>query len=193
MLFCSSKITAGTIAAIGGNNEGVVGVNRNGQIKLHIVKVFDNNGMWTWASDLIKAVESCVAVGSTVVNMSLGGGGYLKIEKEAYDRVYNQDGVLLVASAGNSGSSAKSYPASYPAVLSVGAINKNNQRASFSQYNNQVDLCAPGVGVQSTVPGGGYRKYDGVSLLLYIKEISRSSFFDNDLSFILFSLFCSLL
>ena len=165
MLFCSSKITAGTIAAIGGNNKGVVGVNRNGQIKLHIVKVFDNNGMWTWASDLVKAVESCVAAGSTVVNMSLGGGGYLKIEKEAYDRVYNQDGVLLVASAGNSGSSAKSYPASYPAVLSVGAVNKNNQRASFSQYNNEVDLCAPGVGVKSTVPGGDYSKYDGVSLI----------------------------
>lgn len=142
-------------------------MNRNGQIKLHIVKVFDNDGMWTWASDLIKAVETCVAEGSTVINMSLGGGGSLQVERDAYDRVYNQNGVLLVASAGNSGSSAKSYPASYPAVLSVGAVNKNNQRASFSQYNNQVDLCAPGVAVKSTVPGGDYSKYDGVSFFFF--------------------------
>jgi len=155
---------AGTIAAIGGNNEGVVGVNRNGEIKLHIVKVFNNDGDWTWASDLIKAVESCVAAGSTVVNMSLGGGEFLKAEKEAYDRVYNQNGVLLVASSGNGGSKDKSYPASYPSVISVGATDENNRIANFSQYNNQVDLCAPGVGVKSTVPGGKYKKFDGTSM-----------------------------
>merc|ERR1712038_2179736 len=155
---------AGTIAAIGGNNQGVVGVNRNGKLKLHIVKVFDNNGFWTWGSDLIKAVESCVSAGSTVVNMSLGGGGFLRAEKDAYDRVYNQNGVLIVASSGNSGTTDKSYPASYPAVISVGATDQNNQKADFSQYNDQVDLCAPGVGVKSTVPGGGYKKYDGTSM-----------------------------
>ena len=158
---------AGTIAAIGGNNKGVVGVNRNGQLKLHIVKVFNNDGDWTYASDLIKAVESCVTAGSTVVNMSLGGGGFVRAEKEAYDRVYNQKGVLLVASSGNNGSSARSYPASYPAVISVGAIDQNNQKADFSQYNDQVDLCAPGVGVKSTVPGGKYKKFDGVSSFLF--------------------------
>jgi len=155
---------AGTIAAIGGNNQGVVGVNRNGKLKLHIVKVFDNNGFWTWGSDLIKAVESCVSAGSTVVNMSLGGGGFLRAEKDAYDRVYNQNGVLIVASSGNSGTTDKSYPASYPAVISVGATDQNNQKANFSQYNNQVDLCAPGVGIKSTIPGGGYRNYDGTSM-----------------------------
>jgi len=154
---------AGTIAAIGGNDVGVVGVNRNGALKMHIVKVFGTNG-WVWASTLVAAVEECVASGSNIVNMSLGGGGYSAIEDAAYNRIYNVENVLLVAAAGNDGTRGYSYPASYNAVISVGATDSSNSIANFSQKNDQVDMSAPGVNVLSTTPNGRYEEYSGTSM-----------------------------
>ena len=48
---------AGSICAVGDNGRGVVGVNRNGELKLHIVRVFGDNGNWAWTSTLVKAVS----------------------------------------------------------------------------------------------------------------------------------------
>jgi len=61
---------AGTIAAIGGNNKGVVGVIRNGQAKLHIVKVFGASGTAA-TSTIIQGFKECVSAGANVINMSL--------------------------------------------------------------------------------------------------------------------------
>jgi len=159
---------AGTIAAIEGNNEGVVGVNRNGNVKLHIVKVFGDNGSWAWGSSLIAAVEECVDAGANIVSMSLGGGGFSQTESNTYARVFNQDGVLLVAAAGNGGNTAYSYPASYDSVMSVAATDSDNNIASFSQRNDQVDIAAPGVGTLSTLPlhvaASGYSAWSGTSM-----------------------------
>lgn len=154
---------AGTIAGIGGNDQGVVGVIRNGEVKLHIVKIFDNDGAWTYSSNLIEAVENCAAEGSTVVNMSLGSSYFSQAEDDAFTRIYNQ-GVLLVAAAGNDGDGGKSYPASYSSVMSVAAVDQNNDRAYFSQYNDEVDIAAPGVDILSTIPGGGYASFQGTSM-----------------------------
>jgi len=154
---------AGTIAAIGGNNQGVVGVNRNGQINLHIVKIFSNSGAFSYTSDLIEAAEACASAGSTVINMSLGGKWWSVAESNAFDRIA-ESGILLVAAAGNDGDTSKLYPASYSSVISVGAIDSNKNRASFSNYNDEVDIVAPGNGVRSTTPGGYYSTYDGTSM-----------------------------
>lgn len=48
---------AGTISALGGNGQGVVGVNRNGKLKMHIVRVFGDSGSWAWSSGLVAAVS----------------------------------------------------------------------------------------------------------------------------------------
>lgn len=158
---------AGTIAAIH-NSNGVLGVNRNGELKLHIVKVFNNNGHWTWGSSLMDAVQQCVDAGSNVVNMSLGGGGYSLFQDNFYSRVVNDDNVLLVAAAGNSGNDWYSYPASFSSVMSVAATNYNNDIANFSQFNDQVNIAAPGVAVLSTLPlsvsSSGYGVYHGTSM-----------------------------
>ncbi|MEC8139494.1 MAG: S8 family serine peptidase, partial [Pseudomonadota bacterium] len=66
---------AGTIAAIGGNGQGVVGVNPSNQLGLHIVKVFNDQGRWAYGSDLIRAIEQCQQAGANVTSMSLGGSG----------------------------------------------------------------------------------------------------------------------
>ena len=57
-----------------------------------------------------------------------------------------------------------SYPASYDSVVSVAAVDSSGNHASFSQYNNQVEVAAPGVGVRSTLPGNRYASYNGTSM-----------------------------
>ncbi|HCU66851.1 MAG TPA: alkaline serine protease [Rheinheimera sp.] len=154
---------AGTIAAIGGNNIGVVGVNRSAKLGLHIVKIFNDSGKWTTASNLIQAIQSCKNAGASVVNMSLGGSSSSTTESNAMTNFYN-GGMLLVAAAGNAGTSAFSYPASYSAVMSVAAVNSSKVRASFSQYNSQVEISGPGVSVNSTYKNSTYASLSGTSM-----------------------------
>jgi PKD repeat protein len=154
---------AGTISAVGGNNQGVVGVNRNGQLKLHIVKVFNNGGTWAYGSDLIAAINQCQAAGANVTSMSLGGSGQSVAERQAFEQTAAA-GMLHIAAAGNAGNSTLSYPASYDAVVSVAAVDSAGNKASFSQYNNQVEIAAPGVNVNSTWNNGAYRSISGTSM-----------------------------
>lgn len=146
---------AGTIAALN-NGLGVRGV-IGSDPSMHIVKVFNASG-WGYSSSLVAAIETCADNGSDVVNMSLGGSGSSQTEGNAMQNLYNQ-GVLLIAAAGNDGSSytstdAMSYPASYNAVVSVAAVDSSKNLASFSQKNSQVEIAAPGVNVLSTYPEG---------------------------------------
>jgi serine protease len=143
---------AGTIAALN-NSVGVIGVAPNNLLNLHIVRVFNDAGSWAYSSGLVAALDQCRSAGSHVVNMSLGGSFKSKTEENAFQQAYNA-GVLPVAAAGNAGNTRHSYPASYPSVVSVAAIDENKEVASFSQQNNQVELSAPGVAVLSTYPTG---------------------------------------
>ncbi|MGO4379272.1 S8 family serine peptidase [Pseudoduganella sp. RAF53_2] len=142
---------AGTIAAVN-NAIGVVGVNPNKQLKLHIVKVFGADG-WAYSSTLATAVNKCGAAGANIISMSLGGGKPTKTEEKAFNALAAKN-VLSIAAAGNDGNTAISYPAGYASVVSVGALDANMNWADFSQYNSKVELSAPGVAVTSTVPMG---------------------------------------
>ena len=144
---------AGTIAAINNSGVGVVGVNPNKQLKLHIVKVFGADG-WAYSSTLASAANKCGAAGANVISMSLGGGAKSRTEENAFNTLYTTKGVLSVAAAGNDGNRVVSYPAGYASVVMVGALDENKQWATFSQYNSKVELSGPGVSVLSTVPTG---------------------------------------
>ncbi|HEX5755326.1 MAG TPA: S8 family serine peptidase, partial [Arenimonas sp.] len=141
---------AGTIAAAN-NNLGVVGVSP-GKVSLHIVKVFDGSSCgWSYSSSLIAAANECANAGAKIISMSLGGGGSSTTESNGFASLYSQ-GVLSIAAAGNDGNSTMSYPASYDSVMSVAAVDSANAKADFSQYNSQVEVAAPGVGILSTYP-----------------------------------------
>ena len=140
---------AGTIVA-NLNQVGVVGVNP-GTTSLYIVKVFGDNCEWTYSSTLVDAANRCSAAGANVISMSLGGTKSLKTEERAFSNLYNQ-GILSIAAAGNDGNTAISYPGGYSSVIAVAAIDETKIVADFSQQNSTVEIAAPGVGVESTVP-----------------------------------------
>ncbi|MHC9512078.1 S8 family serine peptidase [Kangiella sp. M94] len=142
---------AGTIAAVA-NGSGVVGVMPNGNVNLHIIKVFNESG-WGYSSDLINAVDDCVTAGANVVSMSLGGSGSSTTEGNAFSNYYS-NGVLSIAAAGNGGDTSYSYPASYDDVVSIAAVDSGNQHANFSQRNDQVELAGPGEAILSSVAIG---------------------------------------
>ncbi len=147
---------AGTVSALD-NAVGVVGVNSNGLLQVHIEKVFNGSSCgWAYSSSLITALNRCQsAVAGTgqklVVSMSLGGSASSTTENSAFQSAYSA-GVLPVAAAGNGGNTATSYPAGYASVVSVAAVDGAGTVASFSQQNSDVELAAPGVGVVSTTP-----------------------------------------
>ncbi|MFC5478000.1 S8 family serine peptidase [Massilia suwonensis] len=143
---------AGTIAAINNSGVGVVGVNPNKQLKIHIVKVFGPDA-WAYSSTLSSAANKCKAAGANVISMSLGGSISNNTEKNTFASL-EAAGILSIAAAGNDGNTRASYPAGYASVVSVAAIDENKQWATFSQYNSKVELAGPGVGVLSTVPTG---------------------------------------
>lgn len=140
---------AGTVAALN-NNTGVVGVMPNGKVKLFISKVFDASGS-TGSETILQGVLECQNAGSNVISMSLGGPLSLLAEQIVYEAVHAA-GILVIAAAGNDGNTRVSYPAGYPSVVSVGALTEANKRASFSQFNADVELSAAGENVLSTVP-----------------------------------------
>ena len=148
---------AGTLAAFS-NTVGVLGTLPSGYAKLHIVKVFDDAGDFTYSSDLINALNVCTSppVDANIVNMSLGCSGsgcYSLTEEIAFIGAY-ADGVLSVAAAGNGGNTAYSYPASYDSVISVAGVDSAMGHYTSSQRNDQVELAAPGLIVRSTVQSG---------------------------------------
>lgn len=142
---------AGTIAALD-NTTGVVGVFRDQNVKLHIIKVFGADG-WAYSSSLVAAATRCEDAGANVINMSLGGTVKSRTEERYFEQATAR-GVLPVAAAGNDGNTRYSYPASYPSVVSVGGVDAARNLYTGSQRNDQVDIVAPAVLVQSTVPTG---------------------------------------
>lgn len=154
---------AGTIAGLGNNGTGVVGVNPSGLLDIHNVKIFNNAGTWGYGSDMVRAVEQCQAAGAKVISMSIGGGASSTTEENAFIAAANA-GLLNIAAAGNDGNTALSYPASYDSVMSVAALDSNKNHASFSQRNSQVEIAAPGVAVTSTIIGNSYATWDGTSM-----------------------------
>ena len=93
-----------------------------------------------------------------VANMSLGGPGYSSVTQAAINDVVSA-GLMIVASSGNDGDDnggGINYPASYDNVISVGSTNASQTRSYFSQYNNRVDIAAPGGDLRVDDNGDGW-------------------------------------
>lgn len=117
------------------------------------------------SDDVMKGIKAAVANNVDIINMSIGGLGYSDDEQKCVNDAYNA-GIAIFAAAGNDGGQTYSYPACYNHAISVAATDKTNQRASFSNYCNKVDLSAPGVDIWSTsnTNSSGYVAKSGTSM-----------------------------
>ena len=142
---------AGVIAA-SDNGFGLIGAAPG--VSLYALKIFPKNG-GALTSNVIRAVEWAIAHKLDVVNCSFGGETPSKLEEEAYARARRAN-VLVIAAVGNHASWVR-YPAAYPSVVGVGAIDRALRIASFSNTGAEVDFVAPGVDVVSTFISGAGR------------------------------------
>ncbi len=171
---------AGTIAAKSNNNSGIAGV--AWQARVMPVRALGTDGSGT-AYDLMQAVRYAAGLpndSSTVpqkkadiINMSLGGPGYMQAGQDLATEVYNA-GVVMVAAAGNTGQEESGYPASYRHVISVSAVDINKKIAPYSTYGADVDIAAPGGNMLADQNADGYA--DGVLSLGYDKQKKESLF-----------------
>ena len=155
---------SGTIAASANNGKGIAGAAPNA--KLYMCKALGDDGAG-YIADIAACMNDMVAKRDShkirVLSMSLGGPDASQTEEAAVDHAWN-NGVLVVAAAGNDGDTTVTYPAGYGNAVSVAATDRQDTRASFSNANSDVELSAPGVAVLSTVPSGGYETWSGTSM-----------------------------
>lgn len=133
---------AGTIAQSTNNAFGVAGVAYEANIMP--IKVLSASGGGTVA-DIAEAIRFAADQGADVINLSLGGAGESKLMQEAINHAYQKD-VVIVAAAGNANQNAAAYPARYPHVIGVSALDAAGQKAAYSNFGAGVDISAPGGG-----------------------------------------------
>lgn len=150
---------SGTIGAIN-NGFGVVGVAP--EVSLYGVKVLDRTGSGS-ASNVINGINWAVTNHMQVITMSLGTSSDVQAIHDAINAAQNQ-GIVIVAAAGNDYGGPISYPAAYDGVITVTATDINNNMAGFSNIGPQADFAAPGVNVYSTYKGGAYATMSGTSM-----------------------------
>lgn len=127
------------------------------------VRVLDNEG-WGNSFMVAQGILYAAEEGADVINMSLGMTGNQPQLEKAVRWAAERD-VVLVASAGNGGHDAPNhYPAGSIHVIAVAATDSEDHIASFSNYGQHIDICAPGVGILSTYLNGGYAVWSGTSM-----------------------------
>jgi thermitase len=150
---------AGIAGALTDNGKGVAG----GCFKcgLLIAKVMNAKGK-TRDSKIIKGINWSVKRGADVVNLSLSGPAYSGVLRNAVNRA-SARGAVVVAAAGNAGTTRRQYPAAYSKAIAVSATGRSDGLAHFSSRGDWVDLAAPGTNILSTRASGGYGTQSGTS------------------------------
>jgi subtilisin family serine protease len=171
---------SGTIGAIGGNDNGVAGV--NWAVQMVGLKFISSKGSGTTSGAILAldyfpnaATQASAGENFVATNNSWGGGGASQELTDAITRAALQD-ILFIAAAGNDATNnnrTPNYPsnisttmtAGYEAVIAVASLTSTGSLSSFSNFGaTTVDLAAPGSSIYSTLPGGTYGSYSGTSM-----------------------------
>jgi serine protease len=161
--------TTGTMV---GQSVGVAGVSGAGaHVKVYVQRVCGPLGCPT--SAIVSAIRAAADYGVVAMNLSLGGGSESQAEKDAISYAWGA-GALVIASAGNDGTSTISCPACDPLAISVGATNWQDSLTYYTNWGTGLDMSAPGgqmysntteeSGIYSAWPGGGYAFLQGTSM-----------------------------
>lgn len=176
---------AGTIGAVTNNNSGVAGVAFNA--KVVPVRVLAKCGgtladiadAIVWSSGGSVSGVPSNSNPADVINMSLGGGGSCDSTYQSAINTAVNNGTAVVVAAGNENQNASnSRPANCSNVITVAALDRQGNRAYYSNYGSVIDVSAPGGETQtssngvlstlnsgSTTPGSdNYAFYQGTSM-----------------------------
>jgi subtilisin len=155
-------------------------------VTLNSYRVFPNDGSDAINYDILRAIEAAVLDGCDLINLSLGTTAPDEAVRDAITEAFNQ-GTVCIAAAGNDGRQKLLFPARWSDVLSITAmgqkgtypassvetldeaapwskLEKRRYAAKFTNIGPEVVATAPGVGIVSTVPGGGYGAMSGTSM-----------------------------
>jgi subtilisin family serine protease len=164
-----------TIGTMVGTTVGVAGVTGAGtNVKVHVQQVCSATGSCP-TSAIVNAIYAAANYpGMVAINLSLSGPSISTAEVNALNYAVNTMGVLVVAAAGNGGTSTIGCPACNVNTIGVGATNWRDQRASYSPMSTALDIVAPGgemygnttneMAIYSTWLTGGYAYQYGTSM-----------------------------
>jgi serine protease len=156
---------AGTVAAATNNAVGVAGVAFGARIMpLRALGIgggtdYDIEQAVRFAAGLTNDSGTVPPRRADVINLSVGGPEFRPGSQEAYDQA-RAAGVVIVAAAGNDGIDEMNYPAAFPGVIAVGAVDSNRARAWYSNFGSWIGVVAPGGDMSQDVNGDG--RPDGV-------------------------------
>ena len=157
-------LCAGIAGAIGNNEVGIAGARWNG--KLMAVKSFSDTGVGRMGATY-EGLLYAISNGARVLSSSFGSPSASALMANAME-LASASGVLVVAAAGNEASPAALYPAKYTKdfgqILSVASVDKNLSLSSFSNFNDGVDLAAPGSSILSALPENKFGFMSGTSM-----------------------------
>ena len=150
---------AGSSAAISNNFAGIAGVAWENPVMPLVVLSSDNYASYY---NIARAITYAADSGVRVMNISIAGSSSSSTLQNAADYAWNKDS-LIFAAAANYNTSTLYYPAACNHVIAVSATDSSDNKASFSNYGDWVDIAAPGVSIYTTANGGGYRSVSGTS------------------------------
>lgn len=154
---------AGIAAAVTDNGVGMAGLAHG--CRILPVKVARNSSDGRQLSASSDGVFYASRSGADIINMSFGNYTGSQVMAMVIAEAA-EAGAVLVAAAGNDNSEDPFYPASFPEVINVGAIDANDLRTSFSNYGSTIDVMAPGINIYSALLEGGntYGNLSGTSM-----------------------------
>lgn len=156
-------LMAGVINAIEENGFGIAGIAPGANlVSIPICRPSGSAGGQCTIFDLLRGLDQAWNAEATIVNLSLSGPPNILLERGVAR--LEELGAVVVAAAGNEGIREKRYPAAYPTVIGVGAVDREGSTFAASNRGPWVELGAPGVDVLSTIPGNAFAFANGTSL-----------------------------
>lgn len=164
MAFTHGTHCAGLAGAVTNNTTGIASISHN--VSIIPVKTVRNGSFLPLAIETpAEGVDYAITAGAHIVSMSFGGAAAGFATLEILINYGDSIGVTFVAAAGNDGNQNINYPAGFEKVISVGATTVTDEKASFSQYGDWIDVMAPGAAMYSTLAWSSpYGPMDGTSM-----------------------------
>lgn len=156
-------LVAGVIAANKDNYLGIAGIAQNVQLLIIKANVPNLDKGQFYDDSLIEGIYYAVDHGASVINMSLGGPNNNYLMEKAVNYAY-ENGVAIVAAAGNDGKDENNYPAAFINTISVSAVDENKELADYSNFGSSIIIAAPGTNIYSSDRNNTYRAVSGTSM-----------------------------